>query len=197
MESNKIEVLYPHQQYLFKMHYNFNWEMLKPICDELINEESNKPIPILHNGKSSYTHKQQPHLHPAFFEYYNWLMNRVRAIYTQGMGYAFADKLNIANSWINLQEKGGYTSEHNHAHTFLVASTYLYMPENGGYFEAKDPLELLNSNGYHNMSEWRWKEIKTISGDILIFPSWLIHRTQKNESDEGRYVMTTNFVTRF
>ena len=81
--------------------------------------------------------------------------------------------------------------------TCALPISYLYMPENGGYFEAKDPLELLNSNGYHNMSEWRWKEIKTISGDILIFPSWLIHRTQKNESDEGRYVMTTNFVTRF
>jgi uncharacterized protein (TIGR02466 family) len=197
MENNKIEILHPHQPYLFKLHYDFNWEKIKPICDELLNDVNNKPIPILNNGISSFTNAKQPHTHYAFHEFYSWLIPKVRDIATQGLGYAFSDNLVISNSWINLQNKGGYTSEHNHAHSFIGVSTYLNIPENGGYFECKDPLELLNSSGYHNSSIWRWKTIKTISGDILVFPAWLIHKTQENNTDEGRYVLTTNFINDF
>jgi uncharacterized protein (TIGR02466 family) len=197
MDNNKIEILHPHQPYLFKLHYEFDWEAIKPICDELLNDENNKTIPILKNGLSSFTNKVQPHTHPAFFNFYSWLVPIVRNIALQGLGYAFTDKLDISNSWLNLQNKGGHTIEHNHANCFIGTSTYLNIPENSGYFECKDPLELLNSSGYHNSSNWRWKEIKTISGDILVFPSWLIHRTQENNTDEGRYVLTTNFINDF
>jgi uncharacterized protein (TIGR02466 family) len=197
MENNKIEILHPHQPYLFKLHYDFDWQKMKPICDELLEHEHNKTIPILKNGITSFRNEIQPHAHPAFFDFYSWLVPIVRNIAMQGLGYAFTDKLDIANSWLNLQTRGGHTIEHNHANAFIGVATYLQIPENSGYFECKDPLELLNSNGYHNSSKWRWKEVPTISGDILVFPAWLIHRTQENNTDEGRYVLTTNFINDF
>jgi hypothetical protein len=52
MDNRRIDILNPHQPYLFKLHYDFNWEILKPICDEFLNDETNKTIPILKNGKN-------------------------------------------------------------------------------------------------------------------------------------------------
>jgi ectoine hydroxylase-related dioxygenase (phytanoyl-CoA dioxygenase family) len=42
-----------------------------------------------------------------------------------------------------------------------------------------------------------WKEIPTVTGDVLIFPSWLRHRTQVNNSNEKRWVLTSNFSQEF
>lgn len=80
---------------------------------------------------------------------------------------------------------------------FLVASTYLNIPENSGYFEAKDPLENLKSFYYRNEQNWSWKEIPTISGDVLIFPGWLKHRTQQNKSGKDRWVLTSSYDQSF
>jgi ectoine hydroxylase-related dioxygenase (phytanoyl-CoA dioxygenase family) len=79
----------------------------------------------------------------------------------------------------------------------MAAAAYLNMPENGGYFECKDPLEDLKGFYYHDTNDWMWKEIPVVSGDVLIFPGWLKHRTQPNNSDEERWVITTNFEQEF
>ena len=153
---------------------------------------------LVTNGHTSHQNKKQPHRIKEFKPYFDWLHFMVAEIAKNGMGYSkLYHNYKLTNSWVNVHEKGGLTSTHNHSNTFLVAAAYLRMPENGGYFECKDPLELLNSSGYHNSSIWRWKTIKTISGDILVFPAWLIHKTQENNTDEGRYVLTTNFINDF
>ena len=40
----------------------------------------------------------------------------------------------------------------------------------------------------------KWKEIPTTSGDVIIFPGTLNHRTQINKSLEDRWVLTTNLI---
>jgi uncharacterized protein (TIGR02466 family) len=193
--SKNIEVMLPHSPYLYKAHFNFNWEQLKPICEMMV--KGNARIPILKNGKSSYTYKTQPHEMIIFSEFYEWLMDIVKPIAQRSMGLSFSDTLKIANSWVNVQENGGHTTEHNHAHVFLGVAAYLHMPEGSGYFECKDPLELLKSAQYHESPNWAWKEIPTVSGDVLIFPSWLIHRTQENKTNEERWVLTSNIIYNF
>jgi hypothetical protein len=59
-----------------------------------------------------------------------------------------------------------------------------------------------------------WKEVPAITGDVLVFPGWLKHRTQVNNahsklliddngvgreenSSEDRWVLTTNFTQEF
>jgi uncharacterized protein (TIGR02466 family) len=193
--QNTVQIITPHSPYLYKAHYNFDWAQLKPICETMV--EGNARIPILKNGKSSYTHKIQPHEMAAFSSFYDWLLNIVRSIAKEGMGLSFTDTIKVANSWVNLQENGGHTTEHNHAHVAFGVAAYLQMPEGSGYFECKDPLELLKSAQYHEDSNWAWKQIPTITGDVLIFPSWLIHRTQENKTNKGRWVLTTNLVYNF
>jgi ectoine hydroxylase-related dioxygenase (phytanoyl-CoA dioxygenase family) len=63
----------------------------------------------------------------------------------------------------------------------MVSAAYLSIPDNSGYFEYKDVT---------------WKELPTVSGDVIIFPGWIEHRTQTNNSSEDRWVITTNFIAK-
>jgi hypothetical protein len=42
-----------------------------------------------------------------------------------------------------------------------------------------------------------WSTLPTKTNDVLVFPSWLQHRTQPNISNEDRWVLTTNFSHKF
>jgi uncharacterized protein (TIGR02466 family) len=192
MISNRIEPLYPHDAYIYKLHFDFDWEKIKPIVKDLIDTTS-KQVYLVKNGKSSHMNHRQPHKMEIFKPFYNWLLPLVKEIALNKTGYAKPYQYIIGNSWCNVHNKDGVTGVHNHPNTFMVATTYLNLPKNGGFFEAKDPLEYHKSHYNHQEPNWMWKEIPAITGDILIFPGWLQHRTQTNISDENRWVLTTNF----
>jgi ectoine hydroxylase-related dioxygenase (phytanoyl-CoA dioxygenase family) len=62
----------------------------------------------------------------------------------------------------------------------------------------KNPLQIyklgepLDYYYYDNQKEWMPIEVKT--NDVLFFPGWLTHKTEKNLSDEHRYVMSLNIM---
>lgn len=196
-KMEQISIVNAHSPYMFKVHYDFDWNFLYPICNDLV---TNTPVglSLVSNGHTSHQNKTQPHKLPEFKSYFTWLKQVVTDIAIQGMGYSNAyHKYTISNSWCNVHYPEGKTHAHNHSNTFMVAAAYLKMPENGGYFMAHDPLEQVKSFYYHDNPEWMWTEIPVISGDILIFPGWMKHKTQENKSNEERWVLTTNFDQQF
>jgi uncharacterized protein (TIGR02466 family) len=195
--GNQVDIINAHGPYIFKIHYDFDFQALRPLCHELMNS-SDPNFPLVENGGSTHQHKLYPHNMPEFRDFFQWLKMMATEIAIRGMGYSTTyHKYSITNSWLNVHYKGGKTHAHNHSNTFMAAAAYLNMPENGGYFECKDPLEDLKGFYYHDTSDWMWREIPVISGDVLIFPGWLKHRTQPNNSDEERWVLTTNFEQEF
>ena len=42
----------------------------------------------------------------------------------------------------------------------------------------------------HN--EYDWVTIPVKTNDVIFFPGWLLHRTEPNQVDEKRYVMSIN-----
>ena len=97
-----------------------------------------------------------------------------------------------------MHPKGGITTEHHHGPCALVCSTYLNMPENGGYIHFRDPTDIYKS--FHSRmyeDNFTWRKIPAKTGDTLIFPSWLRHKTEPNGSDDDRWVMTTNVMNSF
>ena len=192
MISNRIQSANPFEPIVHKLHFDFNWESLKPICKHLI-DTTEKEVYLVKQGKSSVLNPKQPHEIQQFKSFYQWLMPLVKEIMISRSGYSKYYKYGIGNSWVNVHDANGQTTVHNHPNTMFVAATYLNMPKRGGYFECKDPLEYHKCGYNHEDQSWMWKEIPTISGDILIFPGWLQHRTQPNLSNEKRWVLTTNF----
>ena len=189
-----IEDINPHGSYVHKAHFRFDWNELRPICKNLVDTTKHE-VYLVENGKSSIANPRQPHRMPEFSKFYEYLSKVVKQVATEKYGYHSGFKYPIGNSWVNFHGKDGKTLEHNHPNAFLVAATYLHMPENGGSIQFKDPLEYHKSVHEHEDSKsWFWKDVSAVTGDILIFPGWLRHRTHPNNSDINRWVLTTNFI---
>ena len=191
---NSIEPIYPHGSYVYKAHYKFDWNKLRPICKNLIESTKSEGY-LVEGGKTSVANFKQPHKILEFSHYYTWLKGIIKEISIEHEGYHKQFKYNVANSWVNYHAEGGKTLEHNHSNVLFVAAAYLYIPENGGFIQYKDPLEYQKSAYEHqNPKDWIWKEVPVVTGDVLIFPGWLRHRTQNNLSNEKRWVLTTNYL---
>jgi uncharacterized protein (TIGR02466 family) len=205
-QSNKIGILYPFTPYIYKLHFDFDWNELKPICEELIEGSKAKGAYQLNNGQTSQLNFRKPHDIKEFDSFYSWIMSLIPTISKKSIGYETAKMMDInnaelnyyiINSWVNVHKPEGLTKEHNHASTAWVVTAYLKVPENGGYIKFKDPLEYSKSAYYHDDPKWMWKTVPIQTGDILVFPGWLIHKTEKNQSEQDRWVLTTNIFQEF
>lgn len=190
MYHNFFQVVEPFKPYIFKLHYEFNWEILKPICEDIIVNQGARSTSQLNIAK--------PHNHiKEFKRFYDWLKPWVNDLANTKMAFdEYKMDYFITDSYVNVHRGGAQASEHNHACNSIVVAAYLNIPENSGYFQAKDPLEYHKTN-LPISSENIWSTIPTKTNDVLIFPSWLQHRTQPNLSNEDRWVLTTNFSHKF
>ena len=163
-------------------------------CENLVNSEKPKQDTSWINGISK--NSSVPHMNPIFKNFYNWLDGIAMDIIVNQYGYDKNMLYTIQNSWINLHSPGGSTEIHHHGPAIISVATYLHMPENGGYIEFKDPLEY--NKGYFPVAGEddisNWKVVPTLTNDVVLFPGWLRHRTQKNKSKENRWVLTTNYI---
>ena len=110
----------------------------------------------------------------------------------------------ITNSWVNIYGRGDQAGAHLHHNSLLSGVLYLQSPGDGGEIVfhkdlhgqnvfplAVDP-EVVSSNIY-NCRSWGYKPA---TNDICIFPSYLSHSVQPNDSDQLRWVLAFNTFIR-
>ncbi len=196
MSVPKLIDVTPFEPLIIKAHYDFDWKTLKPVCQKMINNTEHQVRIENENGKSSvYNRKDQPHMNTAFKSFYNWLNPIVEHIIKNEWGYEPNFEYRITNSWVNVHTKNGVTLEHHHGPAIAVVATYLQIPENSGYIEYKDPLEYPKAmNMHYDLDGWAWKKVKAVTGDVLIFPGWIRHRTEHSNTNDERWVLTTNIM---
>jgi len=92
----------------------------------------------------------------------------------------------ITQSWLNINKKGTYHHEHNHANSYLSGVFYVNSQPDKDSITFKDSnyyqINLGNRNNYNafNSREWTFS-VKT--GAIIIFPSYLKHTVSINKHD--------------
>ena len=100
----------------------------------------------------------------------------------------------IDECWSNRHVKGSYTDLHSHSLHPLVISFYLKAPQNSGGIVFSNPMEYglthMPFNG--SIEEKINTSVYVESGDMLIFPGWLRHKTEVSYTDEERIVITFN-----
>jgi uncharacterized protein (TIGR02466 family) len=108
--------------------------------------------------------------------------------------------LGLESSWANLHKQGHATGEHSHCGGWSKAhiSTVYYFkkPANSGNIEFVHPLEyVLRMTPAEEFSEIKgvYNEFPAKEFDLILFPSWLSHRTQINKSTEDRIAISMNF----
>jgi len=104
----------------------------------------------------------------------------------------FLPKFYLANWWININKKGNYNDYHSHPNSDLACVWYI--TDNFGSIDFKNPLEFERHNLLMNMGKLGNIKYTCTAGDLLIFPSDLIHRVKPHRKDTLRISVSFNLV---
>lgn len=122
-------------------------------------------------------------------------------LYWKALGYRHTDAIIPESSWANIHSVNQTTGEHAHCGGFKKAHIssvyYIKKPPRSGHIEFVDPLEYIHRmTPVHEFSErtGTYNEFATEQYDLILFPSWLKHRTQANKSNEDRIAISINFI---
>jgi uncharacterized protein (TIGR02466 family) len=100
------------------------------------------------------------------------------------------------SAWVNITGPGGYNVQHGHPRTFLSGCYYVKVPDKSGCISFSDPRAgaanaMLKAGGIMGSNNIK---IQPSPGQLLIFPSWLQHSVELNESREERMSIAMNAV---
>lgn len=104
-------------------------------------------------------------------------------------------------AWMNVNPKGGYNAPHTHPGAHWSGVYYVSQPNvtNGssGMIEFMDPRSDLAHWRIFEASAFRAKRtIRPVAGELIVFPSYLVHWVHPNESDEDRVTIAFNVTFR-
>jgi len=104
-------------------------------------------------------------------------------------------KPKLGTFWFNINEKHHYNLSHNHPGSYVSAVMYLSVPKNSGQivFERPDPFH----DWIHDIEPMENNVAKILqqpkNNMLLIFPSYIRHYVEINQSDEPRISIALNY----
>jgi uncharacterized protein (TIGR02466 family) len=104
----------------------------------------------------------------------------------------------ITEAWININQKGHFNYSHDHPGSLFSAVYYVKGGADKGELELKTPIAphtyTISSEmvGSFNAFTGHAMVIPPVTGDLLIFPSWLLHRVNMSQSEEERISIAFN-----
>ena len=127
--------------------------------------------------------KDDLHTHPIFREFCSSLLKTMESITEQ---YT-PKKMEIQSMWANINTKYNYNAHHTHEGV-LSGVYYCQVPENSGRLILVDPAvrshnSVIKNNNYG---------IRPERLACIVFPSWLEHYVEPNQSDEPRISISFN-----
>jgi len=192
--------------YIYKTKFNFNFESFKDKVDKYLSDskklstENNYVDPeegdaitgvhfnydkniwdVPHNWKEFET----------FFEFIETVSPFLVKTWFQHTGNF---KMHVTESWINVHNKGGWTTPHHHQNSTISIAAYLNVPEGSGDLMVENPLKPYKCSEPLPMGYDHWGKIEVETNDVLFFPGWLTHKTEKNNTNNPRYVLSTNMM---
>jgi uncharacterized protein (TIGR02466 family) len=101
----------------------------------------------------------------------------------------------IINSWINFAEKGVHHAAHTHPGYDIAGVFYCNVsPEMGAItFTNPNPM-VYNCNFPHGQIDSGSVSMGVSAGDIILFPAWLQHHTEMNNTEDKRISIAFNLT---
>lgn len=175
--------------------YKFSFpdaDKLKEIKDVVINEEYHKPG-TQHKSKDFFIHKREEY--SVLFEWINKCVEEVKfeEVY-------FCDHLKISQAWLNKSFPGEETIPHWHANSVISGIFYFDDHEVPTNFAFRDHWYVGHPDAgqsYIKLSHREersmiFHEVKSVSGDLILFPSTFAHGVEANYSEDNRYTLSFN-----
>ena len=181
---------------LYESYYPFNTNVMLNKSQNLFStidyKKYNDFLELGESGTSAITKNEGPHTWVEMSDFNYWATNHAANILNQ-WGFKF-NQLKIDSSWVNCHWPGGWTNFHTHSFSNLSLVAYINAPEKSGNLLIIDPME----NHWHgfptsrNMRMGDGQPIPVEKNKVIFFAPFLRHGTEKNMSDQERWVISMN-----
>jgi hypothetical protein len=196
---------------IWKYNYKPGFD-IKAFEDHIFKYGTRTGVSEADGGITTAGGKGDPHKWESLSPFLDWLQPKIETCLKEwAVWYNFTF---ISMSWANEHKPGGWTKPHEHGSTSVVVSCYVKQPTNGGnllvesllrerwtaYSRLSSESKLMNDAIHPPTIHDYWQEIPVQTNDVLLFPGWLNHKTQPNNSaeytDDGnkRIVFTLNYI---
>jgi uncharacterized protein (TIGR02466 family) len=100
------------------------------------------------------------------------------------------------NMWTTIYPPGAFVPEHIHSNALLSGVFYAKAPDKCGNLVFKDPASVAKTMFIRKIREFPTVDVRHVhevrTGAMVIFPAWLPHFTEVNESNEDRIIISFN-----
>ena len=118
--------------------------------------------------------------------------------------YGMEPKAGLGNMWANINYPGAYNKQHIHPNSAWSGVYYIKAPKNSGRLFVEDPRpgpNIIMPRRLKGIPRALWRVVvyPAIEGQIIMFPAWLPHGVEINESKEKgekgwRVSVSFNFI---
>jgi uncharacterized protein (TIGR02466 family) len=106
----------------------------------------------------------------------------------------------LGNMWANINYSGGYNRPHVHPNCLFSGVYYVKTQPQCGELVVNDPRPGIQTmmparkSGRPPKHLWREAHIEPVTGRLIMFPAWLWHCVEPNQSNDMRISISFNFV---
>ena len=106
----------------------------------------------------------------------------------------------LGNMWANINPPGGMNQPHIHPNALFSGVYYIKSPVKSGRLKIYDPrpgvqfFMPIRKPGNPGKDLWREANIDPVEGRIIMFPAWLWHAVEENQSNDIRISVSFNFI---
>jgi|TARA_A100000172_G_scaffold63921_1_gene43363 uncharacterized protein (TIGR02466 family) len=106
----------------------------------------------------------------------------------------------LGNMWANINYPGGYNKPHVHPNSLFSGVYYIKTPANSGRLICQDPRQgiqmVMPTRKKIEIPKYLWRDvhIQPQENRAIMFPAWLWHSVEPNESNDIRISVSFNFL---
>jgi len=132
---------------------------------------------------------------------YKLLVDELFRMVHQVFNEEFLDKQPIlGNMWANINYQGGYNKPHVHPNALFSGVYYVKTSPNCGRLICQDPRPgiqtCMPTRKKVEIPKYLWRDVhlQPEENRAIIFPAWLWHQVEPNQSNEPRISVSFNFI---
>ena len=170
---------------------NVDNELIKHICLEIKQKDAGR---IVSNNLGYQSNDLDLKKMPELFD---TIQNKLDLL-KDHLGMKKNYFLKLDNAWININEKYSSNIPHSHPESIISGVYYVSADKDSGDIVFDNPntnlkyhIDKKHIDNYNFLNCETW-HATPLTGTLLMFPSWLVHRVNQNLSDEPRISIAFN-----
>jgi uncharacterized protein (TIGR02466 family) len=172
---------------------NIDNDIIKKYCLDLQSKDAGKFVTNYGGWQSSDIRGYNKEL-SELIEQISHKMNHVKSI----LGLKNNVNISLGNYWININGKGGFNIPHVHPFSLVSAVYYVNVPKDSGKLVFENPIQQHDYvmkpdtvETFNGINSGYWN-VEPEQGELIIFPSWLRHWVEPNNTNENRISIAFN-----